>query len=158
MPKFYEGDIDGSFFRVAIIVSRFTEDLTDLLLEGALDTAKGAGVSDAAINVFYCPGAFEIPLIAEELASSHSYDAIICLGCVIRGETSHFDYVAGECARGIADVGRLYRIPVTLGVITAENRQQAEARAGGSKTNMGSDAMAAAIRMASLFKDFNYGG
>ena len=153
MPKFHEGDLDGSFFRLAIIVSRFTKDLTDRLLEGALDTAEMAGVSDKAIHVFYCPGAFEIPLVAEELASSYFYDAIICLGCVIRGETSHFDYVSGECTRGIADVSRLYRIPVTLGVITAENRQQAEARAGGSKTNMGSDAMAAAIRMASLFKD-----
>ena len=154
MTKFYEGELDGSFFRLAVIVSRFTEDLTERLLEGALETAKKAGVSDTSISVFYCPGAFEIPLIAEELASSYSYDAIICLGCVIRGETSHFDYVAGECARGIADVSRLYRVPITLGVITAEDRQQAEARAGGSKTNMGSDAMEAAIRMASLFKNF----
>ena len=154
MTKFYEGELDGSFLRLAVIVSRFTEDLTERLLEGALETAKKAGVSDTSISVFYCPGAFEIPLIAEELASSYSYDAIICLGCVIRGETSHFDYVAGECARGIADVSRLYRVPVTLGVITAEDRQQAEARAGGSKTNMGSDAMEAAIRMASLFKNF----
>ncbi|MCH2657750.1 MAG: 6,7-dimethyl-8-ribityllumazine synthase [Dehalococcoidia bacterium] len=154
MTKFYEGELDGSFLRLAVIVSRFTEDLTERLLEGALETAKKAGVSDTSISVFYCPGAFEIPLIAEELASSYSYDAVICLGCVIRGETSHFDYVAGECARGIADVSRLYRVPVTLGVITAEDRQQAEARAGGSKTNMGSDAMEAAIRMASLFKNF----
>ena len=154
MTKFYEGELDGSFLRLAVIVSRFTEDLTERLLEGALETAKKAGVSDTSISVFYCPGAFEIPLIAEELASSYSYDAIICLGCVIRGETSHFDYVAGECARGIADVSRLYRVPITLGVITAEDRQQAEARAGGSKTNMGSDAMEAAIRMASLFKNF----
>ncbi|MBG92627.1 MAG: 6,7-dimethyl-8-ribityllumazine synthase [Chloroflexi bacterium] len=154
MPKFYEGDLDGSFFRLAIIVSRFTEDITERLLEGALTKAKEAGVSDSSISVFYCPGAFEIPLVAEALASSYSYDAVICLGCVIRGETSHFDYVAGECARGIADVSRLYRVPVTLGVITAENRSQAEARAGGSKTNMGSDAMEAAIRMASLFEGF----
>ena len=154
MTKFYEGELDGSFLRLAVIVSRFTEDLTERLLEGALEKAKKAGVSDTSISVFYCPGAFEIPLIAEELASSYSYDAIICLGCVIRGETSHFDYVAGECARGIADVSRLYRVPITLGVITAEDRQQAEARAGGSKTNMGSDAMEAAIRMASLFKNF----
>ena len=154
MPKFYEGELDGSFLRLAVIVSRFTEDLTERLLEGPLETAKKAGVSDTSISVFYCPGAFEIPLIAEELASSYSYDAVICLGCVIRGETSHFDYGAGECARGIADGSRLYRVPVTLGVITAEDRQQAEARAGGSKTNMGSDAMEAAIRMASLFKNF----
>ena len=154
MTKFYEGELDGSFLRLAVIVSRFTEDLTERLLEGALEKAKKAGVSDTSISVFYCPGAFEIPLIAEELASSYSYDAIICLGCVIRGETSHFDYVAGECARGIADVSRLYRVPITLGVITAEDRQQAEARAGGSKTNMGSDAMEAAIRMSSLFKNF----
>ena len=84
MTKFYEGELDGSFLRLAVIVSRFTEDLTERLLEGALEKAKKAGVSDTSISVFYCPGAFEIPLIAEELASSYSYDAVICLGCVIR--------------------------------------------------------------------------
>jgi 6,7-dimethyl-8-ribityllumazine synthase len=91
-------------------------------------------------------------MAAEELAASGAYDAIVCVGCVIRGETAHFDYVAGESARGIAEVARNNAVPVTLGVITAENRAQAEARAGGAKTNMGSDAMRAAIEMANLFR------
>ena len=104
------------------------------------------------MHVVHVPGAFELPMVAEELAATGTYDAIACLGCVIRGETAHFDYVAGEAARGIAEVARLHGLPVTLGVVTAENRAQAEARSGGAKTNMGSDAMRAAIEMATLYR------
>lgn len=152
MPRVSEGAQDGAGLNIAIIVSRFTQDLTQRLLDGAIEVARDAGVPDWSTHVVHVPGAFELPMAAEELAATGSYDAIACLGCVIRGETAHFDYVAGESARGIAEVARLHGLPVTLGVITAENRAQAEARAGGAKTNMGSDAMRAAIEMATLYR------
>lgn len=152
MVRTIEGGLDGAGLHIAVIVSRFTEDLTERLLQGALDTAAELGVPDWGIEVVKVPGAFELPMAAEELAATGRYDAIVCAGCVIRGETAHFDYVAGESARGIAEVARAYDLPVTFGVVTAENRDQAEARSGGAKTNMGSDAMRAAIDMANLFR------
>ena len=152
MTTAIEGGLDGAGLRIAVIVSRFTEDLTDRLLEGALETAAECGVPDWGVAVVKVPGAFELPMAAEELASTGRYDAIVCTGCVIRGETAHFEYVAGESARGIAEVARAYGLPVTMGVVTAENRSQAEARSGGAKTNMGSDAMRAAIDMANLYR------
>ena len=156
MPQVSEGSQDGAGLNIAIAVSRFTQDLTQRLLDGALEVARDAGIADWAIHVVHVPGAFELPMVAEELAATGSYDAIACLGCVIRGETAHFDYVAGESARGIAEVARRHGLPVTLGVITAENRAQAEARAGGAKTNMGSDAMRAAIEMATLYRQLRH--
>ena len=152
MARTIEGGLDGAGLHIAVIVSRFTEDLTERLLEGALDTAAELGVPDWGIEVVRVPGAYELPMAAEELAQTGQYDAIVCAGCVIRGETAHFDYVAGESARGIAEVARAYDLPVTFGVVTAENRDQAEARSGGAKTNMGSDATRAAIDMANLFR------
>ena len=145
--------MNGAGLHIAVIVSRFTQDLTQRLLDGALETAAEHGVPEWGLHVAHVPGAFELPMAAQELAATDRYDAIVCVGCVIRGETSHFDYVAGESARGIAEVARANGLPVTLGVITAENRAQAEARAGGAKTNMGSDAMRAAIEMANLFRE-----
>jgi 6,7-dimethyl-8-ribityllumazine synthase len=144
--------MDGAGLHIAVIVSRFTQDITQRLLDGALETAAANGVPDWGLHVVHVPGAFELPMAAEELAAAGRYDAIVCVGCVIRGETAHFDYVAGESARGIAEVARTNGLPVTFGVITAENRSQAEARAGGAKTNMGSDAMRAAIEMANLYR------
>lgn len=152
MVRTIEGGLDGAGLHIAVIVSRFTEDLTERLLQGALDTAAELGVPDWGLEVVKVPGAYELPMAAEELAATGRYDAIVCAGCVIRGETAHFDYVAGESARGIAEVARAYDLPVTFGVVTAENRDQAEARSGGAKTNMGSDAMRAAIDMANLFR------
>ncbi|MDA0353854.1 MAG: 6,7-dimethyl-8-ribityllumazine synthase [Chloroflexi bacterium] len=143
----------GAGLNIAVIVSRFTEDLTERLLQGALESAAEHGVPEWGLHVVHVPGAFELPMAAQELASSGRYDAIVCVGCVIRGETAHFDFVAGESARGIAEVARSNNLPVTLGVVTAENRAQAEARAGGAKTNMGTDAMRAAIEMANLFRE-----
>ena len=145
----------GSGLRIAVVVSRFNEDISDRLLQGALTTASANGVPEWGLTVVMVPGAFELPMAANELAHSGRYDAIVCAGCVIRGETSHFDYVAAEAARGIAEVARTHRIPVTLGVITADNREQAEARSGGKKTNMGSDAMLAAIDMANIFRQLH---
>lgn len=158
MARTIEGGLDGAGLHIAVIVSRFTEDLTERLLQGALETAAEHGVADWALDVVRVPGAFELPMAAEELASTGNYDAIVCAGCVIRGETTHFDYVAGEAARGINEVARAHGLPVTLGVVTAENRVQAEARSGGSKTNMASDAMRAAIDMANLFRKLRTNG
>ncbi len=158
MVRTTEGGLAGAGLHIAVIVSRFTQDLTERLLEGALETAAECGVPEWGLDVVRVPGAFELPMAAEELAATGRYDAIVCAGCVIRGETAHFDYVAGESARGIAEVARAYDLPVTLGVITAENREQAEARAGGAKTNMGSDAMRAAIDMANLFRKLRTNG
>jgi 6,7-dimethyl-8-ribityllumazine synthase len=152
MARVSTGAMNGAGLYIAVIVSRFTQDLTERLLQGALETAAESGVPEWGLHVVHVPGAFELPMAAQELASTGRYDAIVCLGCVIRGETAHFDYVAGESARGIAEVARTNGLPVTLGVITAENRAQAEARAGGAKTNMGTDAMRAAIEMANLFR------
>ncbi len=147
-----EGTLEGRGLRIAIVASHFTPELTRRLVDGALRVAASAGIPDSALHLVNVPGAFELPMAAEELARQGTSDAIVCVGCVIRGETAHFDYVAGEAARGIARVARSHHLPVTLGVITAENREQAEARAGGAKTNMGADAMAAAIRMATLYR------
>lgn len=148
-------ETNGAGLRIAVVVARFNEDITERLLQGACDTAVTNGVPSWGLAVVTVPGAFELPMAANELAYSGRYDAIVCTGCVIRGETSHFDYVAAETARGIAEVARIHRLPVTLGVITAENREQAEARAGGTKTNMGSDAMLAAIDMANIFRELH---
>ena len=146
-----EGPLDGSTLRVAVVVSRFNEMITEKLLQGATDTAREHGVPEHAIDVVWVPGAFELPMAARRLAASGRYDAIACVGAVIRGQTPHFDFVAGEAARGIMDVARDFPIPVTFGVITSDNVEQAQARAGGAVGNKGREAMLAAIEMATLF-------
>jgi len=133
------------------VVSRFNEFVTAKLLTGALDTLKRHGAADEDVTVVHVPGAFEISIAAKKLADTFSYDAIICLGCVIRGETPHFEYVAGEAARGIAQVALETGIPTTFGVITADNTQQALDRAGDNSDNKGVEAALAAIELADLF-------
>jgi 6,7-dimethyl-8-ribityllumazine synthase len=145
-----EGPLDGGGLRIAIAVSRFNELITERLLRGAVDTAHECGVADDNLDVVWVPGAFELPTAALWLADSGRYDAIACVGAVIRGETPHFDFVAGESARGIADVARESGLPVTFGVITADTLAQAQARAGGAVGNKGREAMLAAIEMATL--------
>jgi len=146
-----EGPLDGSTLRVAIVVSRFNEMITEKLLQGATETATEHGVPTDSIDVAWVPGAFELPLAARQLAATGRYDAVVCTGAVIRGQTPHFDFVAGEAARGIMDVSRDFAIPVTFGVITSDNVEQAQARAGGAVGNKGREAMLAAIEMAMLF-------
>ncbi|MBI4429584.1 MAG: 6,7-dimethyl-8-ribityllumazine synthase [Ignavibacteriales bacterium] len=137
--------------RFAIVVSRFHEHITNRLLDGALDCLRE---NDAAeIAVYYCPGSFELPQVANTLVKERIWDAIICLGVVIRGETSHFEYVASETARGIQDVALRSGVPVLLGVLTTENEQQALDRAGGKYGNKGRDAALAAVEMGALFED-----
>jgi 6,7-dimethyl-8-ribityllumazine synthase len=133
-----------------VVVSRFNELITERLLEGALATAREHGVADHNLDVVWVPGAFELPLAARALADTGRYDAIACVGAVIRGETPHFDFVAGEAARGIAEVAADYGMPVAFGVITSDTVEQAQARAGGAVGNKGRESMLAAIEMAML--------
>lgn len=142
---------DGSGRRVAVVVARFNELITERLRDGAVETAREAGVLEDRIDVVWVPGAFELPMVAKHLASSGDYDAIVCVGAVIRGETPHFDFVAGEAARGIMDAALATGVPVTFGVITSDNVEQARERAGGSVGNKGREAMLAALEVADLF-------
>ena len=147
-----EGPLDGSALRLAIVASRFDKaNVIERLIEGAVQTAGECGVPDHALDLVRVPGAFELPVLARRLAVTDRYDAIVCVGAVVRGETPHFDYIAGEAARGIADAARDFGVPVTFGVITADTEQQARERAGGKAGNKGREAMLAAIEMATLF-------
>jgi len=155
----FDAPLDGSDLRVAVVVSRFNELITERLMHGAVDAAREHGVAEACVDVFWVPGAFELPAAARRLARRGGYHAIACVGAVIRGETPHFDFVAGEAARGIMDVARDFDLPVTFGVITSDNLDQAKARAGGTVGNKGREAMIAAIEMANLLRAIdNMGG
>jgi 6,7-dimethyl-8-ribityllumazine synthase len=144
------GEPVGEGRRVAIVVARFHEHVTARLLEGALEGLRAHGVSDDAVDVAWVPGALEIPLVAGRMAATGAYDALICLGAVVRGETAHFELVSAEAARGVAEVGRETGIPVIFEVLATENLAQAEARAGGAHGNKGWDAAMAALEMADL--------
>ena len=145
-----EHDHEFRVRRIAIVASRFNEAVTEQLIAGAREALREAGTGDP--DLVWVPGAFELPLIARELASSGRYDAVVCLGAVIRGETAHFDFVAGEAARGIADASRDTGVPVMFGVLTTDTLEQAMARAGGPEGNRGADAVRAALEMADLLE------
>ncbi len=148
--KELEGRMTPGEARFGIVVSRFNEFITDRLLTGALDELRHRGADMAAVTVARCPGAFEIPLVAQGLAATGRFDAIIALGAVIRGATSHYDLVAGEAARGVTQVGLKTGIPVIFGVVTTDTVEQALDRSGPKIGNKGSEAVAAAIEMVSL--------
>lgn len=148
----YEGNLIGTGMKVGIVVSRFNELLGGRLLSGAKDALTRHGVAEDAIDVAWVPGAFEIPLIAQQLATSGRYDAVLALGVVIRGATPHFDYIAAEVSKGIAKVSLDTGTPVSFGVITADNIEQAVERAGTKAGNKGWDAAEAAIEMVNLQK------
>jgi len=152
MPKTYKGHFQAGGLRMAIVVARFNEFISRKLLEGALDALIRHGTAEEDIEVAWVPGAFEIPLVARRMAQSGRYDAVICLGCVIRGFTPHFDYVAAEASKGIAQVGMQADCPVTFGVLTTENIEQAIERAGTKAGNKGWDAALAAVEMVTLLK------
>jgi 6,7-dimethyl-8-ribityllumazine synthase len=137
--------------RVAIVASRFHEAITRALVEGARAALRDHGVRAGDVRVVWVPGAFEIPQAAARLAAGGDVDALVCVGCVVRGETPHFDYVAGEAARGISTVGQASGVPTTFGLITANTVAQAEARAGGTVGNRGAEAALAALEMMALF-------
>ena len=147
----YDGTFDAQDLRVGIVAGRFNESVTKRLVEGAIDCFIRHGVPDDAISLAWVPGAFEIPAAARRMARSGQFDAIVCLGAVIRGETAHFDYVAGHSSNGIGQLSVEVDIPVTNGVLTTENTAQAEDRAGGKMGNKGFEAAMAALEMASLF-------
>ena len=152
MPRVIEGDLSAKGLKVAIIVSRFNDFISERLLGGAMDTLLRSGAKDGDIDVIKVPGAFEMPVLAKKLARADAHDAIICLGCVIRGATPHFDYVAGEVAKGIARTSYDYEYPISFGIITADNLEQAIERAGAKSGNKGRDAALVAIEMANLLK------
>jgi len=149
MGSTYQGGLDGAGLRIAIAVGRFNETVTSRLLAGARTALERHGVKDDNVAVAWAPGAFELPLVARAFAETGSYDAVVCLGAVIRGETPHFDFVAGETARGIAQVAADTGVPVIFGVITPNTVEQALDRAGG-KADKGYDAVVSAIEMANL--------
>lgn len=152
MGSTFEGGLEGKGLRLAIIVSRFNDFVTQRLLAGARSALERYGIDADNADIAYVPGSFELPLVARHMAKSGRYDAVICLGAVIRGETPHFDYVAGEAARGIARAGQDSGLPVIFGVITADTLEQALDRAGGKVGNKGYDAVVSAIEMANLLK------
>lgn len=152
MPKHYQGSYVGSGLRFGIVVSRFNEVITRKLLEGAQDTLLRHGVKENDIHITWVPGAFEIPQAAKKLAQSGSVQAIICLGCVIRGGTPHFEHIARECIGGIAAAARETMVPMALGVLTTENMEQAIERAGGKMGNKGFQAAMSALEMANLWR------
>ncbi|MEG2068911.1 MAG: 6,7-dimethyl-8-ribityllumazine synthase [Acidaminococcaceae bacterium] len=151
--KILEGKLQAEGMQVGIVVARFNEFITGKLLAGAVDCLVRHGATDEAITVAWVPGAFEIPLIAQKMAASKKYDAIICLGAVIRGATPHFDYVCAEVSKGIAHVTMESGVPVTFGVLTTENIEQAVERAGTKAGNKGTDAAMSAIEMVNLLKN-----
>jgi len=152
MAKHYEGILIGKGFKFAVVVSRFNELITNRLLEGAKDALLRHGVEEKDIDVAWTPGCFEIPLIAKKLAQSGEYNAVICLGAIIRGGTPHFDYVASEVNKGIARVNLDTGLPVIQGIITADTLEQAIQRAGTKEGNRGFAAAVSAIEMANLVK------
>ncbi len=148
----YEGNISGRGLKFAIVVARFNEFITSKLLGGALDALKRHDTDEENISVAWVPGAFEIPIVAKKLATSGKFDAVICLGCVIRGSTTHYDYVCNEVSKGVAAVGLQSGVPTIFGVVTTENIQQAIERSGTKAGNKGFDAAVSAMEMANLVK------
>jgi len=146
----YEGKLNGEGLKIAIVVARFNEFITSKLLSGCEGALRQHGVTDT--DIIWVPGAFEIPLVAKKLAKSSKYNAIVALGTVIRGSTTHYDYVCNETAKGISNVIQTHEIPVIFGVLTTENIEQAIERAGTKAGNKGADAAVCAIEMANLLK------
>ncbi|PLX87380.1 MAG: 6,7-dimethyl-8-ribityllumazine synthase [Desulfuromonas sp.] len=153
MPEIIEGHLDAKGFRFGLIVSRFNSFICDRLLEGAVDTLTRHGADDAQMTVVRVPGAFEIPLVAQRMAGSGNYDAVICLGAVIRGGTPHFEYVSAEVSKGIASVSLESAVPISFGVLTTDTVEQAIERAGTKAGNKGAEAAMSAIEMVNLLKE-----
>ncbi|QXE02185.1 6,7-dimethyl-8-ribityllumazine synthase [Terribacillus sp. DMT04] len=152
MVNTIEGNVVGSDLKIGIVVGRFNEFITSKLLSGAIDTLKRHGVDEAKVDVAWVPGAFEIPLVADKLAGTGKYDAVITLGTVIKGSTPHFDYVSNEVAKGVAGAANKAGIPIIFGVLTTNTIEQAIERAGTKAGNKGAEAAVSAIEMANLLK------
>lgn len=157
-PKVHQGLLTAEGFRFAIVAARWNDFLTSRLTEGALDALERLGAEETAVEIFKVPGSFEIPLTAQKVAESGRFDAVICLGTVIRGQTPHFDFVAGEAAKGIGQVGMQTGIPVLFGVVTADTLEQAIDRAGVKAGNKGFEAAMSAVELVNLYKAMQAGG
>ena len=152
-PVIHEGQLNGKGFRFAIVASRWNDFISSRLVDGALDALARLGVPDKAVEIYKVPGSFEIPLLALKVAVSKKFDAVICLGTVIRGQTPHFEYIANEVTRGISHAGMESGVPVVFGIITADNLDQAIDRAGVKLGNKGFEAATTAVELASLYKE-----
>jgi 6,7-dimethyl-8-ribityllumazine synthase len=152
-PTVYEGRLNADTFRFAIVASRWNELISARLVEGALDALKRLGASDSNVHLYRVPGSFEIPLLALRLAQSRKFDAVICLGTIIRGQTPHFDYIAAEVARGISHAGLTTGLPVVFGIVTADTVDQAIDRAGVKLGNKGFEAAMTAVELVNLYKE-----
>jgi 6,7-dimethyl-8-ribityllumazine synthase len=157
MVKAIQGRLDASGLKFVVVVSRFNDFVTDRLLDGALEALKAHGADDSRIDVIRVPGAFEIPLAAKQIAAAGKHDALICLGAIIRGDTPHFDYIADAVTRGLGALNLEYRLPISFGVLTTNNVEQAMERAGEKTQNKGFEAALTAIEMANLKKELGVG-
>jgi len=153
--KVIEGDLSIRGARFGIVASRFNDFIVKALVDGAIHTLKQHGASDKDIEVVWVPGAYELPLAAQKMASSQRYDALVVLGAVIRGATPHFDFVAGECNKGISSVGMQYSMPVSFGVLTVDSIEQAIERAGTKAGNKGGEAAITAVEMVNLLRELD---
>jgi 6,7-dimethyl-8-ribityllumazine synthase len=150
--KALEGKLDASGFKFGVVISRFNHFLTDKLLTGALDCLQRHGCQDESVTVAYVPGSFEVPYAAQRMAKSAAYDAVICLGAIVRGDTPHFEYIAAESAKGVARIAMETGIPVIYGMVTADTLEQAIERSGTKAGNKGWDAALAAVEMVNLYR------
>ncbi|HUT37550.1 MAG TPA: 6,7-dimethyl-8-ribityllumazine synthase [Planctomycetota bacterium] len=157
MPRIIEGELSAKGLKVGIVVSRFNDFVTSRLLGGALDALQRSGAADGDITVARVPGAREVPIVAKHMAESGAYEAVICLGAVIRGSTPHFDYVAAESSKGVAEIALRTGLPVIYGILTTDTIEQAVERAGTKAGNRGYDAAIAAIELASVLKQLKQG-
>jgi 6,7-dimethyl-8-ribityllumazine synthase len=155
MANVFEGKKDARGLKIGIIVSRFNNFVTEKLLEGAKDGFTGHGGSESDLTIVRVPGAFEIPLAVDKMAASGKYDALVCLGAVIRGDTPHFEYVCDAVTRGIGDAVRIYKMPIGFGVLTTDDVQQAMARAGIKDANKGYEALLTAVEMVHVMRDIS---
>lgn len=151
-PKIHQGRLNAEGFRFAVVASRWNDFLTSRLVEGALDALERLGADEKAVELFRVPGSFEIPLLARKLAASGKWDAVICLGTIIRGQTPHFEYIAGEVTKGIAQAGMETDVPVVYGIVTADTLEQAIDRAGVKAGNKGFEAAMSAVELVNLYK------
>ncbi len=156
-PKVHQGLLNAEGFRFAIIASRWNSFLTEKLVEGALDALERLGAKENSVEIFKVPGSFELPLTAQKVAEGGKFDAVICIGVVIRGETPHFDYVAGEAAKGTAHASMQTGIPVLFGVVTADTLEQAINRAGVKSGNKGFEAAMSAVEIVNLYREMDAG-
>jgi 6,7-dimethyl-8-ribityllumazine synthase len=151
-PVIHQGRLNAEGFRFALIASRWNDFITSRLVEGALDALERLGADEKSVELYKVPGSFEIPLLALKLASSGKYDAVICLGTIIRGQTPHFEYIAGEVTKGIAQAGMQTGVPVVYGIVTADTLEQAIDRAGVKLGNKGFEAAMSAVELVNLYK------